>query len=140
MLEVGAVEDSRCHQNDVRLYTPERRGRNILEDLAKVGCVVVHWLYAGIAVEIGEGTLESRTVLEHVAGTRGAAEIVLQNEIVPFAVSDQIGTADMDIDIFRNIESHELAAEMLCSKDVVRRNDPVLEDLLVVIDVVQEEI
>lgn len=46
----------------------------------------------------------------------------------------------MDVDVLGHVESHELTAEMLRPEDVVWRDDPVLEDFLIVVDVVQEEI
>jgi len=56
------------------------------------------------------------------------------------AVADQVGAADVDVDILRDVEAHELAAEMLRPEDVVGRDDAVPEDLLAVVDVVQEKI
>ena len=140
MLEVGAVENARGHEHHIGLGGGERRRRDILEDLAEVCGVAVDRMNARGPVEIGEGALERGTVLQHVAGTRRTAQVVLQYQVVALSVADQVGPADVDVDVLGHVESHELAPKMLRAEDVVGRDDAVLEDLLLVVDVVQEEI
>jgi len=141
MFEVGAVEDAGGEKDDIRLGGAAERGwGDILENFAEFRSVAVDRLHAGRAVEFGEGALEGGAVLKHVAGSRGTSEIVLQDEVVALTVADQIGAADMDVDVLGDVESHEFPAEMLRPENVVGRDDAILEDLLVMVDVVQEEI
>ena len=59
---------------------------------------------------------------------------------MPVVIANQIRPADMDVNVPGHIEVHELAAEMFSRKHVERRDDPVLENLLLVINVVQKQV
>mgnify|MGYP003694369847 CR=1 FL=1 len=46
----------------------------------------------------------------------------------------------MDVDVLRNIEAHELGPKVLGASDDLLGNDPLLDDPLAVIDVMQEQV
>ena len=97
-------------------------------------------MHACRAVEIGESALQRGAILQHVTGSGGTAQVVLQYQVFSLAITDQVGAADVDIDVLGDIESHEFPAEMFCSQNIVGRDDPILEDLLVMINIVKEVI
>ena len=56
------------------------------------------------------------------------------------AVAHQIGAHDVDVGVEGNVQPDHLRAEVMVSFDQIPRDHPVLQDLLVVIDVVQEQV
>ena len=46
----------------------------------------------------------------------------------------------MDVNVLRDVEVDEFAAEVFAGQDVERRDDPVLDDPLLVVEIVEEEV
>src|SRR5436305_8481747 len=68
------------------------------------------------------------------------ARNVIQHEKITVAIADQIGDANVDVDILRDIEMHELRAEVRGLPNVIFWNHAIAQNGLTVIDVVQEKI
>ena len=90
--------------------------------------------------ELREDALEHLAVLQHVADARGRAAVVLQHEVAAVGVADQVGAADVDVDVRGTLRAHELAAEERALVDQPRVDDAVAEDELVVVDVLEEQV
>ena len=87
-----------------------------------------------------ELTLHRCSVLEHVAGTRGRAEVVFEHEVLAVLVAHDVDARDMRIDAPGRVDVDHLAAKVLRAEDERGRNPAVAQDSLVVVDVVQEEV
>src|SRR5262249_26050807 len=79
-------------------------------------------------------------VFENVRNTRRAAQIIFQDVIFPVAVADQIGSGDVAPGPLRRLQSNASLAEGFCREDQVQRDDTILEDLLVMVNVVDKDI
>ena len=66
----------------------------------------------------------------------GAAEIVLEDVEAPVAAPHQVGAGDMTPDPSRRIEADALLAVAAGREHQILRNDAVLENLLVVVEVI----
>src|SRR4029077_15129249 len=78
--------------------------------------------------------------LKHVTDAGGGSPIVFQNQIVPLLVPNQVGAADVNVDVFRHGRSHELPAKEGAFVNQPRIDHTVAQDELVVIDILQKEI
>jgi len=90
--------------------------------------------------EVRERAPHGRAVLDHVGDPGRTAQVVLQDEVAAVAVPDQVRPADVDIDVARDREVHELAPEVLRREDLRGGDHLVLEDLLAVVEVPQEKV
>ena len=141
MLEVGGIINARREQDDGGIAGLPVRRRDVAEEIEQFlrrsdppGARVVP------AEKLREHALHHLPVFQHVGDAGGAAPVVLQHEVISLPVADQVGAADVDVDVLGHVEAHELGAEMLRALDDFLRDDPFLQDALVVIDVVQEHV
>ena len=121
------------------------------------GCVVVAWRHCPQILQqplrvvadrgdrlagegVGEQPHHDLAVLEHVGDAGGRAHIVLEHEKVALAGADQIDAGDMGIDLVRRLDAVHLGPIGRVEQHEVRRHEPCLDDLLVVIDVVEEDV
>ena len=138
VLEIGGIVGSGGQQHHRRIS--HAGGRDVAQDLVKLGGIVVHWPHAGAVEKPRKRPPHRAPVLQHVAHARRAAGVVLEDHVGAIRPADQVGTADVDVDVARNPEIDELATEVLGRQHIIRRDDPVLQDPLLVVDVVEEEI
>ena len=87
-----------------------------------------------------ESALHRLPVLDHVGNPGRAARVIFQHQISAIFVADEIGAANVNVNIARHIEVHELGPEMRCLPDDLFGNDTVAKNVLRVIDVVQKQI
>ena len=113
---------------------------DVAEALEQVVRIIFDRAHAVGAEERREDALHDRAVFQHIADAAGRSAVVFQDEIIALVVADQIGAADVDVDVARHVHVEHLAAEHLGAVDQFRRDDPFLEDALVVIDVLAEEV
>lgn len=121
-----------------RLDAAARRHR--LERLEELARVAVDGADAVALEEHGERPLQRLAALEHVAHPRRRAQVVLQHEVLPVAVADQVDPGHVGVDPPRHVEPDHLAPEVLRAEDELRRDAACGEDALVVVDVVEEEV
>src|SRR4030095_15139076 len=67
------------------------------------------------------------------------ARIILEDEIIAVAIANQIGAANVNVDIPRDIKVHELRPKMHRLPDDLLRDHTLAQAALPVIDVVQEK-
>ena len=93
-----------------------------------------------MAEQTRESALHRLPVLDHVGDAGRAARVIFQHQISAILVADEIGAANVNVNIARHIEVHELGPEMRRLPDDLFRNDAVAQNVLRVIDVVQKQI
>ncbi len=113
-------------------------GGDEAEHVEERGRVIVGAANVVLLEDLREDPLEHLAVLEHVADARGGAAVVLQHQVTAVRVADQVGAADVDVNVLGNGGAHELAAEESTLVDQLRVDDAVAEDELIVVDVLQE--
>jgi hypothetical protein len=138
VLEIGRVVGARREQDDLRLAHVDRG--DLVHRLMQARAVLVDVAQADVARQVREGAQHHVPVLDHVGDAGGRARIVLQHAELPVAAAHQIDAADMDVGIVRQIQTGHLRAVVLVLQDQLGRDDAVLEDLLLVINVAQEEV
>ena|ERR1700761_1587654 len=90
--------------------------------------------------EIGEDAFCDLAVLEHIADTAGGAKVVFENIESSVVIPDEIDTCNMDIDVVRDREVYHLPEKVRATVDHFRRNDPIFQNELIVIDVFEKKI
>ncbi len=90
--------------------------------------------------ELREGALHDAAVGEHVAHAGGHAQVVFEHDEFAVVEAQQIGADDRDVDVARHLQAAHLAAVVLATVDELARNDAVVEDFGVGVDVAQEEV
>ena len=113
---------------------------HVAEGREQVGGIGVDRSDAAGAEELGEDALHRGAVLEHVGDPGRATAVVFQDEVAAVLVADQVGAADMDVGVLRDGDADEFRTVMGGAEDDFGRDDPVLDDTLLVVDVVEEEI
>jgi outer membrane lipoprotein-sorting protein len=92
------------------------------------------------AEEGWEDAFHDGAVFQDVADAAGGAAVVFEDEVFAVLVADEVGAADMDVDIAGDVHAEHLAAEHFGAVDQFGRNDAASEDVLLVVDVLAEEI
>ena len=85
-----------------------------------------------------ENALENLTIGQHVGDAAGDAEIVFEYGEAAIGKVNQIGAANIDVNIARDAEAAHFAPEVATTIDEVARNDAVVEDFSFAVDVFQE--
>ena len=138
VLKVGGVEDARREQHDVRLGAAFRRER------AQRGQqqlrIVLDGPHAVAVKELRKGALHHAAVGEHVADARGHAQVVLEHDKLAGVEAQQVGADDGDVDVARHLQSAHLPPVVLAAIDQLARDDAVVEDFGVGVDIAQKEI
>ena len=141
MLEVSGVIDAGREEHDCRgLGVRAVLRGDVAEDVEQLLRVVIDRADAVLGEELRIDALHHLAILQHVAHPARAASVVFQHEILAVAVANEVAAADVDIDVLRHVEAHELRAEMFRALDHLARHDALLHDPLLVIEVVQEHI
>ena len=138
VLKVRGVEDAGREQNDVRLGTAfgrerAQRGEQHLR-------VVLDGAHAVAVEELREGALHDAAVGEHVTHAGGHAQIIFENDEFAGVEAEQVGADDGDVDVARHLQAAHLAAIVLATVDKVARNDVVIENLGVRVDIAEKKI
>src|SRR5438874_3994249 len=138
MLEISGVVDARRQQHDCRILFPCRRdvSKNVEQFLA----VIFHRPDPVLGKEIWKNTAHDLPVLNDVGNARRAARVIFENKKIAVAITHQIGAANVDVNVLRDAEVHELRPEMSRLPDVILGNHAIAQNRLAVIDVVQKEI
>ena len=138
MLVISGVVDAgrKEHDGGIRFA----RGRDVTQNIEELLAVIFHWPHPVLREEIWKNAAHDLAVLHDIGNAGWAARIVLQHQKITVAIAHQIGTANVDVDISRHTEVHELRTEVRCLPDVIFRNHAIAQNGLTVIDVVQKKI
>jgi hypothetical protein len=112
----------------------------VLQHLEQFLRIMFDRLHANALEHGGKGPLHRPAVFQNVTDAAGTAAVVLQHQVLALVVADQIRAADVNVNVLRHVEVHELAPEMFSREDIGRRDDAVLQDFLLVINVAQEQV
>ena len=143
VLEVGGVVDARRQHHDARPAGGTRDGPTrreadeVVEELPGVG---VDRADAELGEPVGERPRHDLPVREHVRDAAGCAQVVLEDHPATVVAPDQIAAGDVDVLVVRNVDADDLPAEVAGQHDEPARHDPVAQDLLPVVDVVEEAV
>ena len=117
---------------------PSRREADeVVEEPPGVGVDRAH---AELGEPVGERPRHDLPVREHVRDAAGRAQVVLEDQPATVVAADQIAARDVDVLVIRNIDADDLTAEVASQDDEPARHDPVPQDLLPVVDVVEEPV
>src|SRR6476659_4191783 len=90
--------------------------------------------------EIWKDTAHDLSILNDIGDAGRAAGVILQHQKTAIPIAHQIGPANVDVNVLRNVEVHELRPETGRLPDVILGNHAIAQNRLAVIDVVQEEV
>ena len=138
VLKVGGVEDSGREEDDVGVGSSLgcQRAQRAQQELG----VLLDGADVIAAEELREDALHHAAVGQHVTDAGGDAEIVFEDDELAVLHSDKICSADRDVDVSRDLQADHLAAEVFTAIDKLARDDAVLEDAALVVDVLEEEV
>ena len=102
--------------------------------------IVLDGPHAVAGEEPREGTLHNAAIGEHVTHARGHAQVVFEHDELASVKAQQIRADDRDVDVARHLQAAHLAPIVLAAVDELARNDAVVEDFGVGVNVAQEEI
>ena len=77
------------------------------------------------------------SVLHHVGDARRRAQVVLEHTEGPVRVADQVDARDVDAHTVGRVDAGRLTVEVLARCDEPTRDQPVAQDLLLAVDVVE---
>ena len=100
--------------------------------------IIVHRAHAQALEDLRESALHQVAVFQNVGDAGGHAQVVFQHVDLAVAVAHQVGAGDVAPDAARRIDADALRAVEGGGIDHFFRDDLVLQDLLIVIDVVDE--
>src|SRR5438477_11384220 len=138
MLEISGVVDARRQQHDCRILFP--CGRDVSKNVEQLLALVIHRPDPVLGKEIWKNTAHDLPVLNDVGNARRAARVIFENKKIAIPIAHQIGAANVDVNVLRDAEVHELRPEMRRLPDVILGNHAIAQNRLAVIDVVQEEV
>jgi hypothetical protein len=138
VLEVSGVRHAGREDHHHRLLAEARRGAQ--QGVEEKGRVVFDRPDPVVLEELRKDAIEGVAVLEHVGDARRTATVVLEHQVLAGAVPDDVGADDVREDLARRDHVPELALVLLARENELRRNDPILEALLALIDVENEEV
>ena len=116
---------------------PRREPDEVVEQLARVR---VDRPDAELGEPVGQRARHDLAVREHVRDPARRAQVVLEHEPAAVVAADQIAARDVDVLVVGDVDPDHLAPEVACQDDEAARHDPLSQDLLGVVDVVDEHV
>ena len=138
MLEIGRVVGAGRQQHDLRLGRSRRR--DLLQGRDQPRAVIVDWAQADVVEQVGKGAQHHVAVLDDVADPRRGAGIVFEHEKGAVFVAHDVGAADVDIGLVRQVDAAHVGPVVRVAEDQVGRDDAVRQHVLVVVDVVEQQV
>ena len=130
--------DARAQDDHHRVLAAPRRHE--AEGLEQQGRVVLDRPHRVGAEELGEHAAQEIAVLQHVGDPARDAAVVLEDEVLAPVVADDVGADHVGEDLPGRDHPEELPLVLLAREDEIRGHDPVLDALLVLVDVGEEEV
>ena len=113
-------------------------GRDRFQSLEEFARIIVHRADMQPFENLGEGALHQIAVLQHIGDAGWHAQVVFEHVDLAVAVADQIGSRDVAPHAPRRVDADALRTVEGRRANDFLRNDFILQNLLVVIDVVNE--
>ena len=136
MLEVGAVRGARRPDDHDRVLAAARgRGPQRLE---QEGRVVTHGADVVLGEQLGEQAAHRDAVLEDVGDAGRRAHVVLEHLPAAVGVADEVAAGDVTPHAAGRADAVSLAGEVGSRDDELPGDDPLFQDLLAVVDVLDE--
>ena len=110
------------------------------ERLAQLHAVVRDLADADLLGEVREGALHQMPVLDDVGHARRRARVVLEHLEAAVGVAHEVDAGDCHIGAERQVDAVHLAPVVRIARDELGRDEAVLEDLLLVVDVLDEPV
>ena len=102
------------------------------------------WSDSVLAEQLRKQSHHHLAVFQHVADAAGHAQIVFQDVVLAFALSvwsaDDVDAADVGVDVAWHIDAHHFRSELGVLENLFSRDQPVLDDFLVVVHVVDKPV
>ena len=136
MLEVRGVVDARGQQHDVRRITRTRADRH--QRVVELGGVVVDRQDVRGVEQFRPDALDDRAVLQHVRDTGRHPQVVFEHIQGAVAIANQIGAADVRPDAVLRRDADALLTEVHRLGEDLGREDAVLDDLLLAVQILDE--
>ena len=137
VLEVGGVVHARGEQHHRRLGRRAGR-RDGLQSLQQLARVIVHRADVQAREHMWKSSLHQVAVLQDVGNARRHAQVVFQHVNLAIAVANQIRAGNVAPDSAGRVDAAALGAVKRGGMDDLLRDDFVLQDFLVVVDVVDK--
>src|SRR5438876_8323418 len=138
MLKISGIVNARRQQHDGGVLFSG--GRDVSKNVEQFLAVIFHRPDPMLGEEIWKNTAHDLPILNDIGDAGRAAGIILEHEKVAVSIAHQIGAANVDVNVVRDVEVHELRAEMGRLPHVILGNHTIAQNRLAVIDVVQEKI
>src|SRR5881275_3398599 len=116
MLVIIGVVNAGRNEHDGGFRFP--RGRDVTQNIEELLAIIFHWPDTVLREQIWENPAHNLPILDDIGNAGWATRIVLQHEKITVAIADQIGAANVDVDISRHIEVHELRTKVRGLPDV----------------------
>src|SRR5207249_11293417 len=109
MLVISGVVNAGRKEHDGGVRFP--RGRDVTQNIEELLAIIFHWPDTVLREQIWENPAHNLPILDDIGNAGWATRIVLQHEKITVAIADQIGAANVDIDILRCIEMQKRQRE-----------------------------
>ncbi len=136
VFEIGTVETARGQHH--RSGVIQRAGA--LEGVEQQVGVVVDGRHALAGEQLGEQPHHHLAVFEHIAHATGGAQVVFKHVVAAITVTHQVDPGDVGIDVAVQVQALHCNLVTLVRQHLLSRDDALLENALVVIDVGQEHV
>src|SRR5438046_10753105 len=110
MLVISGVVDAGRKEHDGRIRFSRRR--DVTQNIEELLAVIFHRPDTVLGEQIWKDPAHDLAVLDDIGNAGWAARIVLQHEKITVAIADQIGAANVDVDISRHIEVNEIRTNL----------------------------
>src|SRR5882724_8231837 len=90
--------------------------------------------------EVRENTFGDLPVLQHITYPAGSAQIIFEDVKSAVVIAYQVDACNMNVDIVGHGQAMDLPQEMRAAIDHLGRDDPILQDELFVVNILEEEV
>ncbi|MNZ91202.1 hypothetical protein D3C78_1101770 [compost metagenome] len=136
MLEIGTVEAPGGQHHHAGLLDFAGLAQGVEQQVR----IVVDGGDALLGEQLGEQAHHHLAVLQHVGDAAGRAQVVLQHVVAAAAIAHQIDPGDVRVDVARHVQALHRQLVLVVGQHLLRRDQPGLEDALVVVEVGEEQV
>ena len=136
VLEIGAVETTRCVQHHRGLLHPTGR----TQGLQKQGRVVLDRTHLVTPKQVWKQTHHQEAIAQHVGHARGHAKVVLQHVKITVGVANNVHASDVRIGLMGQIQTVHQGQVLCIGQHLLGGDDACFQNALLVVDVVQKQV